>query len=356
MKKHYSFPKIGQYPQMTKSITHTFRYEGIDENEQIIYNNKPLPKLKWSGSIKTHGTNIGIAQNSDRDIWIQSRSQIKTNGHFQSVLFINTNIEIFKTIFENIRKEFAKDFRKEYDDLTIVIFGEWAGGNIQKGVGISKITTPFLYGFDVKLISETEQFTNFYEDKYLKHLQDQHEHIYTKFQFPTYIMEIDFNNPQLFQNKLIALTDTIEKRCPVADALLQDFVGDDELIGEGIVWRYNSVKTGCLRFKVKGEKHQTSGKVKSLKSIDQGKLEAINAFAVFAATVNRVEQAVFEAIPEGEVASRANTGDVLRWVANDIIKEETDNLNAQGLEWKDVSNKTSAVARTIFFDILDDLS
>jgi hypothetical protein len=48
-----------------------------------------------------------------------------------------------------------------------------------------------------------------------------------------------------------------------------------------------------------------------------------------------------------------STGDFVRWVYNDILKEETDTIVESGLEPKDVGSAVSNKARKWYFDYLD---
>ena len=79
MKKFCSFPEIGQYRQIVKTITERERYIGKDEDGNKIYDHsKMLPVQKWTGTVKQHGTNAGVTINKDGEIWAQSRSNIIT--------------------------------------------------------------------------------------------------------------------------------------------------------------------------------------------------------------------------------------------------------------------------------------
>ena len=53
------------------------------------------------------------------------------------------------------------------------------------------------------------------------------------------------------------------------------------------------------------------------------------------------------------VKDRSSTGDYLRAVINDVIKEESDIMKEQGLELKSVNGMISKVAREYFFSRLN---
>jgi len=165
---------------------------------------------------------------------------------------------------------------------------------------------------------------------------------------PIFEIDIDFNYPQLSQNKLADLTLEIEKSCPVAKAL------GAEGIGEGIVWCpvTDGWEDPDYWFKVKGDKHSAS-KVKTLAQIDPTKVNNIKEFVEEVVTENRLQQALDYIKEMDKPVSRASTGDFVRWVINDIMAEEADTMEASGLVTKDVAANVSNVARKWFFDYLD---
>jgi hypothetical protein len=121
-----------------------------------------------------------------------------------------------------------------------------------------------------------------------------------------------------------------------------------DLIGEGIVWRalpVSGFRTGDLIFKVKGEKHSES-KVKTLAPVDVEKVTSIQAFVEYACTVHRMEKAV-EKLKEQKVeVTVENTGAFLKFIGSDVIAEEGDTLEKNGLTRKEVMGKVAAHAKT----------
>ena len=149
--------------------------------------------------------------------------------------------------------------------------------------------------------------------------------------------------PQLIQNELSDLTIAVEEQCPVAKHFGQ------EGIGEGIVWSCE-FKGVVHRFKVKGEKHSSS-KVKTLAAVDVEKLNSITDFIDYAVTDSRFNQALENTYPNNEPIDVKKMGDLIRWVVNDIIKEESDTLAKNGLEPKDVNKYVSTKVREMFFKL-----
>ncbi len=139
------------------------------------------------------------------------------------------------------------------------------------------------------------------------------------------------------------MTLEVEKQCPVAKAF--GFEG----VGEGIVWM-STFKNVVHRFKTKGEKHSSS-KVKTLASVDVDKLNSLKEFVEYSVTENRFNQALEKTFLNGEPIDIKKMGELIRWVVNDIHKEELDTMIASNIEPKSVNSLISAKVREMFFKL-----
>ena len=74
------FPSIEQFRTVIRHVQQQTRYVGKDENGDAIYNaSKPLPTLKFRGTVKLHGTNAGIVYDFETDDFTyQSRERVLT--------------------------------------------------------------------------------------------------------------------------------------------------------------------------------------------------------------------------------------------------------------------------------------
>jgi hypothetical protein len=235
-----------------------------------------------------------------------------------------------------------KDYQLLFDHMkfndSCVIYGEWCGQGIQKGVAISQLPKMLII-FAVR-IDDVYQDMEKYKD--LK-LEDQS--IYNIMQFPTFSIDIDFNCPELVQNKLIEYTAGVEAECPVGK-----YFGISG-IGEGIVWEsFHNDKRYIM--KVKGEKHQNS-KVKTLTTVDVEAVENMNAFIEYAVTENRLKQGIDKMRELGLPIEQKSTGDYLRWVYNDVVKEESDTIASNGIDPKKLGGAVSAKARIFWLNYLN---
>jgi hypothetical protein len=325
-----SFTDIGQFREVIRSVKTHHDYHGKDENGEPIYGHlTPYPTLRFRGTVKLHGTNAGIRKEKDGSYWFQSRendlSLEKDNARFYALM----NMRPYERLFDGI----------QFED-TCVIYGEWCGENIQKGVAITQLPKMFVI-FAVRI-------DDVYMDlKQYSHLRMPEHDIYNILDFPHWEMDIDFNEPELVQNKLIDLTMAVEAECPVGKQL--GVTGT----GEGIVWEHVN---GPLRyiFKVKGEKHQNS-KVKTLTTVNVEEVENMKAFIEYAVTENRMKQGIDKMVENHVPLELKSTGEYLRWVYNDVIKEESDTIIKNGIDVKKLGSAVSAKARMYWMNHINSM-
>lgn len=335
--KFIKYHKIPQFRDVIRTIQTQSDFKGKDEEGNPIYEKSEYPILEFKGTVKLHGTNAQISYKNG-EIKIGKRSSLIGTEHLYAHFGFNQFVQVQ-------HQQAFIDWFKSLDPMLdegdqLIIYGEWAGTGIQKSVAISELPKSF-YIFGVKVIDEDNN--EYWHDSNQELFKPNIPNVYNINDFPTYSIKIDFNNPKAVQNTLVELTTKVEEECPVSSQL------GVKGIGEGIVWT-SFWKDEKYIFKVKGEKHSVS-KVKTLADVDPVELQNINDFVNYACTVNRVEQA----IQETGADSRSKTPDLLRWIANDIIKEETDVLVKNGLEWKQVAKQVSHRARLIYFELLDKL-
>lgn len=322
--KFTAYHKIPQFKDVIKNIQHTTNYNGLDEEGNPIYVKRTLPTITFKGTVKLHGTNAQLCYDGNT-LQGGKRSSLlldNTDTHFGFKEWINANKKYLLSII--------KPIHEKYNSKQTVIYGEWAGNTIQKGVAISQLSKAF-YMFDITVDGVWIDITNIKVEA----------PVYNLHHFKTYEIDIDFNNPDKAVNELIKLTTEVEKECPVSKEL------GVKGTGEGIVWTayYNDKK---LIFKVKGEKH-SSTKTKKLVEIDEAKLNSIKEFVNYACTENRIEQAITEV----NATELSHIPNILKWIANDIMTEEINALNANNLEWKEVVKYVSTKARNYYIEKLN---
>ena len=222
---------------------------------------------------------------------------------------------------------------------TISIYGEWAGKGVQKSVGISELEKAF-YVFGVKVSKpQDEDFNSYWIDS--SNVRNTECRIFNVEDYETYSIDVDFNMPQLSQNKFGEITEKVENECPISKAF-----GINNGLGEGVVWSVE-YKDSLRRFKVKGDKHSVT-RVKKLASVDVEKLKTIQDFITYAVTENRFNQAIENVFGSGDLDIK-KMGDLIRWFVKDVASEEMDTMLDNGLEPKDVNKYISTKVREMFF-------
>ena len=320
-----AFPKIGQYRNVIKEVNDVCNYDKI-----------VLPKIEFTGTVKLHGTNAAVGMNTETaEMWVQSRSRIITpdNDNAGFANQVQENHLAYRALLTQVSASVGCTSDKVY------VYGEWCGGNIQKGVALNQLEKMFVVfkvitvtgdvseEIDLDIFTNVEAFNDF--------------NIYFINQFPTYTVDVDFNKPGEVQNIFVELTENVEAECPVCAQL------GAKGIGEGIVWSANWNGRDLI-FKVKGEKHSSS-KVKKLASVDPETLNKISDFVEYACTDNRLNQGL-----ENVELEMKNIGQFIGWVNKDIHDEESDVLEKNGLTMKEVAKELSKKSREFFINKLDE--
>jgi hypothetical protein len=337
-KRHISFGKIPQFRDVIRNVNHQTQFTGFDDNDQPTFNpNATKPKITFNGTVKLHGSNGAVCFSNDGEMWFESRNRILSidtdnNGFWQ---FCHDREEIFKYLISQIQYFYFNDSNPGI----ITIFGEYCGQGINQGCAIHQLSKRFII-FAVK-ISTVEDHAYYLDSTNLRNVDNQ---IHNINDFKTYKINIDFNYPELSQNKFVEFVDEVEQECPVSKAF------GVSGIGEGIVWTgyYEGVRHV---FKTKGEKHSVT-KVKTIAPVNVEKVNSIKEFVEYAVTENRLNQAVTEVF-EGEEPTIQKMGEFLRWIMKDISAEETDTLGENGLILKDVGRSVSNKARPWFQELLN---
>lgn len=346
------FPSIEQFRNIVHNVTSRAQWVGKDANGDSVYDtSKPLPKLQFRGTVKLHGTNAAIAQDVEGTVWCQSRTNVITpqsdNAGF--AMFEHLNHSMFTTMFEQAR--LCKQISGEQ---AIVIFGEWCGSGIQKGIGLTQLPKMFVI-FGIARVDgegEREWFTpdevRIVYERTQDHSSAFPSNVHYIYQFPTYLVEIDFARPQDIQQLLSDLTIAVEDECPVAKQLGAT-PENGAMVGEGIVWQCVNAgyENSGYWFKVKGEKHAPKSKMKTFNPVDAERVDAINDLAAQVTPEWRLEQMLQETFNtlNGGLLDIKRMGDYIKAVMQDIVKEDLDIIAASGFTMKEVNGSISKIAR-----------
>ena len=357
MTKHVKWSSIEQFRNVVRNVQHKAQYQGMDaDGNAIMDRNAKMPTLTFMGTVKLHGTNAGVSARVDdiQNLWAQSRENIITpmqdNAGF--ALFVEGQRENFIDLLTTA-KHVHESHGAGYEYISV--FGEWCGQGIQKGVAISELPKMFvIFGFAFS--NEDGQKLYFNHNQIIDTIDGCREYVvkpsfggehkpnqmYSIYNFRTYFMDIDFENPHEAQNALNEITMAVEASCPVGVAF------GVEGVGEGVVWHctHPDYNDSGYWFKVKGDKHSNS-KVKTLASVDVEKINNIKVLAEKLAHNGRLEQAVqnvFNTLNGGEVDPKG-IGECIKWVMRDCFKEEMDTIAAGGFTGKELNGPISKIVR-----------
>lgn len=333
------FPSIKQFRDVIRHVKRKAEFMGLDTEGAPIINPAPiLPKLNFRGSVKLHGTNAAVVYTPE-GIFFQSRERVLSQEADNAGFYAHMSMhgDALRRIVGSIEKQCC--LHPSLDN-TIAVYGEWCGGNIQKGVALNGLPKMFVV-FAIRVNGDWKNI-----DEYAW-LTDSAASIYNVAQFDQFNMAIDFERPETAQNELGELTMAVETRCPVAAKF------DSFGIGEGIVWRCMEDPSSDFWFKVKGEKHSAS-KVKTLAAVDAEAMTAVRDFVDMAVTEQRLEQGLQNLVGEQQKAfEMSSLGDFIRWVFADVMKEEGDTIQSSGFDSKQLGGPISKACKRWYIAKLD---
>ncbi len=323
------FTSIGQFRSVVKTVAN--RFNRIESPHLI-------PTLTFTGTVKLHGTNAGVRRYHGK-IQPQSKEQLISVGsdNYGFAAFIaGIPTQTINSLFDKVWSD---------PDADVTLYGEWTGQGIQDTVAVSQV--PKHWVLFKALVN------GIYVDfRQLSHVFDHDSQIYNIYEIEPFTVDINFKRPELCIPTIEQLTLDVEKECPWTKQMF-GISG----IGEGIVWTSDERPDDSeLFFKTKGDKHSKS-KVKKVATVDIERVTSINNLVDLILTNGRLEQGIDVLVNQQKLSiDPTNMGAYMKWIANDIIKEETDTIVGNGFVWTDVVKVINTRAREFFFAKMNDFS
>lgn len=332
--KFVKFPSIEQFRKVAKTVDDKAAFTGLDSEGNPTFDYSiPKPTITFTQTVKIHGTNAGIGLTTEGGFFQQSRNRL--------INVENDNAGFASWCEDAVRKPFLMRYLSDAlysapndssNPITqVVLFGEFAGQGIMKGVAVSEIEKSF-FAFSLHFLHEDGSVTN---STAVNDLHNSDLNVYNIFMFDNKTVDIDFNNTEETIDKIIEDTLSVENECPVGK-----YFGISG-VGEGVVLQS---ECGNYIFKSKGDKHSVS-KVKSTDPVDAYELASIESFVSDVLTINRLEQGIDYLKEFGFEVSNKSTGEYIKWVQADILKEEGDIIESKSLDIKKVNNVIAKKAR-----------
>lgn len=289
-----------------------------------------FPVVLYRDKTKIHGVNVSVVVDDDGIRFYSRDGQISYPG---------SDLHGFA--------RWAMTLDAEWRKLPVgtVVFGEWAGPGVERGMAISALSEKTLSVFSVvrgdTIIYEPEQI-----EQILSSLN-----LGGRVKVVSWggdAFQIDFADAK----GVLATTEALSRRVEAVEAedpWVKAVYGVSG-VGEGLVLYPLSVngepvvnleQYALYAFKAKGEKHRTVG-AKQAVQVDPTVVNNAAAFATLVVTEARLQQG---AKLVDETRSPKNTGAFLAWILADVLKETTTELAASGLTWDQVKSKVQEAAR-----------
>lgn len=340
-----SFPEIEQLRHAVATVRHKAEYIGQGADKQPQYDtSRTKPVLTFRGTTKLHGTNAGVAFNIlSGDVYAQSKERILSvendNFGFAAWLLSDETAQDRAQLRDSVLAAAGGVVNQQI--IACRVFGEWCGPVVNPKTAIGQLPQRWVV-FNALVTTADGSEHWFSSESILEAWPGERRAgslVHFIADYPQWSIDIDFNNPEAILDELERLTLEVEAECPVAKAL--GLSG----LGEGIVWTYHDQLHGRLWFKTKGVKHKGT-KNSRLVQIEPEVLASLDAFTDAVVTESRLEQG-FELIrAEHGAVNETHIGDFLKWVGQDVLKEESDTLDASGLERKQVMGRVNQRAKT----------
>jgi RNA ligase len=318
-------------------------------------------KVTYKAKVKLHGMNHAVQVYTNGDIVCQSRTTILTSK--------DDNAGFAKWVEGNKEPWLVA--------MGYVIFGEWVGPGIQKGVALADLPKKIFAVFGARpldIINNRDDTLIVKPDELLELV----EHIPDVYVIPWYSCPVKghhFDNTTVtFDDNLIVQFDVDwnypDGQLTLITSQINEWVSDVEKndpwveanfgikgTGEGLVFYPTSeahvgyINFTNLTFKAKGEAHKNIKTAKPAQ-VNPESAASVDAFVDLVLTDARLAQGSQEYVfrdGTGRVDPKS-TGKFVQWILADVQKEAQDELAASNLEWKQVQKPLSDKARTWYLE------
>lgn len=312
---HEKYPSIGQL----RNFLHEVEYHRL------------AGPIELQGTVKLHGTHgdVVFSRASDGAVTtvVQSRNRVLTpqddNMGFAAFM-ARVPLDLLLARAADAAEadadaEAEAEARGPWE--RIVVCGEFCGGNIQKSVALSQLPRMFVV-FDVEVVRPRGRRVWLGADALARVSLEEHG-VHSVLRASPYSFVLDPADPGGAYDALQAVTAAVERECPFAKTFGVSGAG------EGVVWRALGHTSSRFWFKVKGEEHRVSRPAPANAGVRE------QALAV--TTENRLRQGVEYLREMGLGAGWKSVGAFVKWVAQDVAKEDGDVVDLVALR-KEISN------------------
>lgn len=300
--------------------------------------------VTYKAKVKLHGTNAAVQVLPDGTVLAQSRTGIITpeNDNAGFARWVKNNEEAWRKAFE-----VKSNWDGSIHHVGFIVYGEWIGPGIQKGVAVSEIPKKSFAVFAARPFGKDGLPTDdlIVNPNGLKLFVQDVPDTYAIPWYPQSI-DIDWKKSDEELTQAIAPINEWVAAIEACDPWVEETFGIKGT-GEGLVFyptskeHYGSFETfQNLCFKAKGEKHKNI-KTAAPAQVNPETAASVDAFVELVLTTARLEQG---ATAVGGYDLK-NTGKFVQWITGDIQKECGDEMSASNLDWKQVQKPLADKAR-----------
>ncbi|KAJ7650308.1 hypothetical protein FB45DRAFT_726937, partial [Roridomyces roridus] len=299
-------------------------------------------RASFVGTVKLHGTNATVvfSHGDKSNPRIQSRSWIIGSNKKDNM---GTYALLSKAPLASLVDQILAA-RGQSTFNEIFIAGEIAGRGVQKGVAIVALERFFAI-FNIRIDGHWVDIRQY------KSCSLPEYRIFNVAEYKTYEIDIDFSgSTAAAHERMNEYTTEVYDACPFGSAFVDEKGKQVSGRGEGIVWTMvggdgkQFDDTVLWNFKTKGESFSTTSAPKEKKAVvgDPATASAVMQFVDYALAERRFEQGV--EYLEGEQARQGkpvagydirSLGVFMKWVVEDTIKEERNEMERLGAPEKD---------------------
>ena len=294
----------------------------------------PLPVIEYRAKVKLHGSNCAV-QITDTGIVAQSRTSLLTPevDYKGFAAWVHRHAAYFETQLRGI-----------------VVFGEWCGPGVEKGMAISAARSKLFAVFAVQIADRIV-----YEPDELRELvptdgAPDELHVLPWESDP---VRIDYGSRAALDAVTAKLNEHVAE-VEREDPWVKRALGISG-VGEGLVFYPVAVNGGPpprdptglaqLMFKAKGEKHRTAG-TRTAIAVDAAVVASIDNFVTLMVSEARLAQGLAAITGDGaRLRDPRLTGKFLEWIVADVGKESVAELEASELSFAQVERAIRARAR-----------
>lgn len=353
---HIRFNSIDLFPKLLEEV-----------RSAAEFHKAPLPVVMFRGTVKVNGTNRAVVFSGPRleNVQYQTRDTIiipgdKSSDHHGFAAWLESDPAALQSL--RILALKVRDGSR-HRNLPVQIYGEWAGPGIcgRATNAVEHLPEPHFFVCAGR-VSADHQTANYewFDESYAFFFN--HPRLHMTRDFGEYFVRVNFSDPSEDLKLVEEITSDVEKQCPIGKALLP---GCPHTTGEGLVWAPQGVviygdtpqrpnfpyKLSDFVFKSKGEKHRKGPRTFKLNA-DQGRLDLIDTFVTHALD-ERLDQAILVMKDRGLEITMPNYTHFVKWLLEDIEREESLNLQTAGLEMDDLTKPIGKKAHSFYRQYLE---